>query len=147
MNKDAILATIIGFLIGLCITALIVFGPKALKFFPSIRLNLPKFTLFQTKPAPNADKTPKEFSVTIDSPLPDSIEATAEVLVSGTTLPETTVVIQGNTNDAITTGNAEGKYAGKIALVEGKNEITVTGYLKDKIIRQSVTVFYTQEEL
>jgi hypothetical protein len=146
MNKDALLATLIGFGIGLFITGMLLVGPKLLQYLPKISLNLPKMTS-QQKPKPSTNPKPKEFAITVDSPLDESLESEKEVLVSGTTMEGTTVIIQGNNNDSASLVNADGKFAGKITLTEGKNEITVIGVLKDKRVSKTITVFYTPEEL
>jgi hypothetical protein len=147
MNKDALLATLIGFGIGLFITGMLFVGPKIAGYFPKISFDFSQFFKPSAKPAQKTTPAPKEFSVTVDSPLPDSIESEKEVLVSGSTAPEATVVMQGNVNDAAVQTKADGKFAGKLTLVEGRNEITVVSYLKDKKTTQTVTVFYTPEEL
>jgi hypothetical protein len=146
MNKDAILATIIGFVIGLAITGMLLVGPKLASAFPKFTIQLPSLSIFQPKTTPPAPAVAKEFSVTIDSPLPDSIESEKEVLVSGSTLAQSTIVIEGNTTEATVEVKDDGKYAGKITLIEGKNDITVTSYNKDKKAAQTITVFYTPEE-
>lgn len=144
MNKDAILATVIGFGIGLCITALVFVGPKLMTFLPKV--SLPSFVQKKSAGIPTQSPKPKEFGVTIDSPLPESIEENAEVLVSGTSMAAATVVIGGVSTDAVAKVTDDGKYAGKVSLVEGKNDIVVTSYLKDKQAVATVTVFYTPEE-
>lgn len=144
MNKDAILATVIGFGIGLVITALVFVGPRLATYLPKI--SLPSFVQMKSVAKPTEAPKSKEFGLTIDSPLPESIEENAEILVSGTTMADSTVVIQGNSNDAVTNVGSDGKYAGKVLLTEGKNDIIVTSYLKDKQTAQTITVFYTPEE-
>jgi hypothetical protein len=146
MNKDAILATIIGFIIGLCITGLVLVGPHLAKYIPKINVHLPTISWMKPKPTPTTTPKQKPFSLTIDSPIPESIESESDLLVSGTTAGGSTVVIQGNSNDAITTATTDGKYAGKITLVEGQNDITVTSYNKKDHSQQTVTVYYTQEQ-
>lgn len=145
MNKDALLATLIGFAIGICITGLLLVGPKLAVYLPKISFQLPQFA--KSQPKPTASPAPKEFSVAIDSPIPDSIESESELLISGSTQSDATVVLQGNINDAAVIANADGKFAGKITLVEGKNDITVTSYLLDKKASQTITIFYTPEAL
>jgi predicted PurR-regulated permease PerM len=147
MNKDAILATIIGFVIGLFITAMLLVGPKLVNMLPKVNFKLPTISLGLNKPTPTSTPAQKEFSVTIDSPLPDSIESENETLVSGSTAALSTVVIEANTTEAISEVKTDGKYAGKVTLIEGKNDITVTSYNKDKKATQTVTVFYTPETL
>lgn len=147
MNKDAILATLIGFGIGLLITGLLLVGPNITKALPKI--NLPTMTWFQSKqPQPNAPTpTPQPTGFTIESPLADAIENTSEILVSGVTIPGSTVVIAGDVDDTVAVAQADGKYAGKITLTEGKNDIVVTGYDQTKQVNKIITVYYTPESL
>ena len=144
MNKDALLATLIGFIVGLIITGLILVGPKLLSMMPKI--TLPTITLPTKGPTPTAEPSTAEFAVTIDSPLEGSIETSAELLVSGSTQTGSTVFIQTDADDAVVIAGGDGKYAGKITLVEGKNDLSVTAYLKKNQATQQTTVFYTQEE-
>ena len=149
MNKDALLATIIGFGIGLVITGLVFAGPTIFKNFPKI--NLSALTQFMGKQSattkkPNPTPRPNSDDLAIESPLADSIEAKPEVLVSGRTAPNATVVIEGESNEAVVIANTQGAYAGSITLGEGKNEILVTSYKDKKVQKQNVTVFYTPEK-
>jgi len=146
MNKDALLATLIGFIIGLCITGIILAGPKLIGFIPKFSIKMPSFTLKST-PTPKPENKDTEFRITIDSPIAESIESQKEILVSGTTSPDTTVVVQNDISDAIVKTTEDGKYAGTLKLEEGKNDITVTGYHDGLTMTQSVTVYYTPETL
>lgn len=146
MNKDALLATIIGFVVGLLITGILLSGPRLMGILPKMSIKLPTFSMPTAKPTPVKQIAQKEFAVTIESPLDQSIESKSDLLVSGNTSPGSTVVITGVSDDAISSAKEDGKYAGKITLVEGENNITVTSYLKDKKATQTVTVFYTLED-
>ena len=146
MNKDAILATIIGFFIGLAITGLILVGPKLLSGLPKFSFKFPSMNQSQTKPKPTPTKT-AAFTVTIDSPQPESIESETDLLVSGTTGAGATVVIQSNSSDDVVAVKKDGKYAGKVTLVEGKNEVSVTSYLNHQTATKTVSVYYTSEQL
>ncbi len=154
MNKDALFATLIGLGIGLLLTGIILVGPNIAKSLPSIKwptiskITLPSFS-FPKKATPTPENTveqPTEHTLSIDSPLDGSMEDKEDLLVSGTTTKNATVVIQGIQDDIITAVNTDGKYAGKITLVEGKNDITVTSFneQKEQAI-QTITVFYTPE--
>jgi hypothetical protein len=145
MNKDALLATVIGFVVGLCITGLLLMGPKLIAYLPKI--SLPTFSLGQSNPQATPAPDTKDFTLAIDSPLSDAIEHTAEVLVSGTTHPKATVMIQTDVDDEVVFSDNEGKYAGKITLGEGKNDLTVTSYTAGTSETKTVQVFYTPEEL
>ena len=155
MNKDALFATLIGLGIGLLLTGIILVGPNIAKSLPSIKwptiskISLPSFS-FPKKatptPASNTAMQPSKHTVTIDSPLDGSIEDKESLLISGTTTKNATVVIQGIQDDMITVVNTDGKYAGKITLIEGKNDITVTSFNEQKEqATQTITVFYTPE--
>jgi hypothetical protein len=114
---------------------------------PKVNFKLPTISLGKPKPTPTSTPAQIEFSVTIDSPLPDSITSDSDLLVSGNTAASSTVVIEANTTEAISEVKTDGKYAGKVTLIEGKNDITVTSYNKDKKATQTVSVFYTPEAL
>lgn len=147
MNKDALLATLIGFGIGICITGLLLLGPNITKALPKIKL--PAISLL--KPAepslPSVTPTPREFSVTIDSPLADAIENNTDLLISGVTSQGATVVIAGLVDEIVVKAQTDGTYAGKITLIEGKNAIVVTSYDGLKQANQTVSVYYTPENL
>lgn len=149
MNKDALLATIIGFGVGLIIAALVFLGPSLIKNFPGITWpDLSKLTI-KFAPANKAKPTPTPKpgeGLTIQSPLPEAIEPKNETLVSGTVAPDSMVVIETNSTESVAVANSQGSYAGKIALNEGKNDITVTSYTKGKVQTQMVTVYYTPED-
>ncbi len=145
MNKDALLATLIGFGIGLLITGLLLLGPNLLKSFPKIRL--PNFSFAQKKTDVTPTPTPTSLTPTIDSPLADAIEENDEVLVSGSTSPGAIVVIAGSIDEIVVVASGDGKFAGKVALAEGKNDLTITAYADTEQAASAVTVFYTPEKL
>ncbi|MBU1326748.1 hypothetical protein KKB64_01615 [Patescibacteria group bacterium] len=147
MNKDALLATLIGFGIGLLIMGLLLVGPNLSKSLPHIALpniSLPKFAK-RPSTAPSPTPTIPQ-SLTIDSPLPDSIELENSVLVSGSASPGSVVVIQGLLDETAVTPTDDGKFAGEVLLKEGVNELIITMHKVDEATSQSVSVYYTQEE-
>ncbi len=155
MNKDALFATLIGLGIGLLLTGIILVGPSVAKSLPTIKLpTISKISLLsfsfpkKATPTPTVDTTKQSrHKLTIDSPLPDAIETTESLLISGATSTSATVVIQGQLDDSVIVTTADGKYAGKITLVEGKNDITVTSYSTAKEQKvQTVTVYFTPEQ-
>lgn len=144
MNKDAVVATIIGFGIGLVITSAFILGPNLVKSLPKISLPTISFPKKNLPPMPTP--TPTVSTLTIDAPIADTIESSTSILVSGTSAKDATVVVEGLVDEVVVTVNGEGKYAGKVTLVEGKNEINVTSYANGKTQKQSVIVFYTPEK-
>lgn len=147
MNKDAILATAIGLILGLSITAVFIFGPNLVKALPKIpfpAVSLPKNT---PKPVPQPTIPSKAFGVTITAPLPETVEPKKDIVVSGITETGATVVIGGPTDDDVVSAGEGGAYAGKVTASEGKNDITVTAYGSEgKQAQSTVTIYYTEEE-
>lgn len=146
MNKDAILATLIGLALGLSITAVFIFGPNLIKSLPKI--TFPTIALPKTAPKPTPQPTilPKAFGITITAPLPESVEPKKDIVVSGVTETGATVVIQGPNDDDVVTAGTDGAYAGKITAEEGKNDIIVTAYGPEgKQAQNTVTIYYTEE--
>lgn len=146
MNKDALLATLIGLGMGLIITGIIVVGPYVVKAIP--KFSLPKISLSlpkkQQKLNPAPTPTPGAIAFSIESPLPDAVVTGGDLLVSGSTHPTATVVVQGETDEDVVIADANSKYAAKITLSEGKNDVTVTSYTDSKAEIKTVTVFYIQ---
>lgn len=145
MNRDAIIATVIGFGIGLVITGIFIIGPNFSKYVQNINLPAFNFTFQKSKTAPAPTPMPPT-SLSIEAPLGESIATDDSILVSGVSPTHSTVVIEGPIDEVVVTANGESKYAGKISLVEGKNDIVVTNYLNGKTTSQSVVVFYTPEK-
>ncbi len=142
MNKDAFFATLIGLGIGLFLTGIILVGPNIVKSLPPV----PKISWPQKKTTPLPTEIPEApHTVTIDSPLPEAIETASSVLISGTTSKESKVIIGGIVDDVVVMTNGDGKFAGKVTLTEGKNDILVTSYHASVNAMQKVTVYYTPE--
>ena len=166
MNKDALIATVIGLLIGLIITCTILFGPQAIEnikkwnmpSLPKWSFTMPKFSLpsfsKNTNQTPTVTPANNELksintSLTITSPLDEAIVNKDTELISGTASPLSTIIIQSPTEETITVTNADGAYAGKATLSEGQNIITVTSIAKEtkKQEQITVTIYYTSEQL
>jgi len=154
MNKDALLATFIGFAVGLVITGSILYGPGFLKSIKVPALTFPKFPTItlpkfgKATPTPTPSPAPKEHALAIDSPIADAIETDAQILVSGSTTPKAIVVIGGESDETVVVADADGKYAGKITLLEGKNTIQTASYTSEgKSATANVSVYYTEESL
>lgn len=147
MNRDALLASLIGFGIGLLITGVLLVGPNLVRGFPKIQI--PKITLFQKAPPITPTPTPasKVASFTVDSPIADAIVSASDLLVSGTAPSSSIVVVAGPIDEDVMVVKDDGKFAGKISTSEGKNDIVVTNYVGGKATTQIMTIFYTKETL
>lgn len=147
MNKDAIMATVIGFGIGLLITAAILFTPSAISLFSTIKL--PKLT--QTNSTDAVSPTPAQDNqsisgLTIESPLPDAIAPSDTILVSGNAKPGSVVVLETQDGAVVSQASAQGKFAAEVSLSEGKNDLIVTSYDKGAEESKTITIYYTQED-
>ncbi len=142
MNKDALLATLIGLGMGLLITGIIVVGPKLVSGLP--KFSFPSFSFPKKSQPVTPTPTPGAIAFTIVSPVAESIVAKSELLVSGTAPIHSIVVVQGPTDEDVSTSDTNGKYTGTITLAEGKNDVTVTSYSGEKHETLSALVFYIQ---
>src|SRR3989337_319300 len=113
MNRDAIIATIIGFGIGLVITGIFLLGPNLLSNFP--KFQIPTISFPKPKTATSPTPTQPNEAFTVDAPIAESIETTNSVLVSGSSPTGSLVVIEGATDEIVVSSNGDGKYAGKVA--------------------------------
>jgi len=148
MNKDAVLATVIGFGVGLVIAGLVFLGPSLFANLPHVKLpnfSFLKNTFQSTRLQPSPTAKPMSRTLSITSPLPDSIESLNETLISGSTIPNATVVLEGENGESVIIANGEGAYAGKLSLGEGKNTLHITSYSGKDIQTLPLTVFYTTE--
>ena len=152
MNKDALLATIIGLALGLAIAGVFIFGPTIVRSLPKITIpaiSLPKKSGPSPTPLASNPDSAKNFILTINAPLPDAVEPKQDVVVSGFTGSGATVVIQGIVYEDVVIAEPDGAYAGRVTAIEGKNDITVTAYPPGgkNQAQRSVTIYYTEEKL
>ncbi len=155
MNKDAILATLIGFAIGLTITGIIIVAPTLARSAPKFpKITLPSLSLGKGKSA-KAIPTPtiatknegaKSFAILV--PISDSIVPKNPVSFEGSVgQGATSVLVQSDTDDTVCPV-AKDSWSCQITLSEGKNDITVHE-IHDSIVASSkrITLFYTAESL
>jgi hypothetical protein len=153
MNKDAFLATVIGFMLGLAITSLILFAPGTLKSLSGVKINLSWLAFLNsaksTPPAipKNNETAETKEPLTVDAPLPDTITDNAVLLVSGSALPGSVVIIAGPVDETVSRTGSDGKYAGKITVNEGKNNLLISSYLDQKVTVKNLDIFYTVDKL
>lgn len=156
MNKDALLATVIGFVVGLCLTVIIVFGPKILSKMTVI--NFPKISFaflpiknpLQKIPIknspPSANKTSSD-SFTIVSPQPEALVTDSELSVSGTGKAGQYVVISTAEAENTVKIQDNNQFIIPVRLKEGKNSLKF--YMTDfqNISAQELNVYYTSQKI
>ncbi len=145
MNKDALLASGIGFGIGLLITGAILLGPTLVTQLTTRRPTPTGDAQSGTQQAlgANTNNGTSSTTVTIDSPSPESIMTQDSVEVSGKAPEGSVIVIAGDVDETALTVDSTGTYKGTIALKEGKNEISVSGILNGNPTVQKQIIFYT----
>ncbi|OGJ38299.1 MAG: hypothetical protein A2383_03510 [Candidatus Pacebacteria bacterium RIFOXYB1_FULL_39_46] len=114
MKKETIIAVLIGLSLGLFIT----YGVYQARTNISRRSNEPKLAM--TEPT-------EDFAgeLILNSPLDESVQTDDSVIVSGTTLPNSFVVIFVGNEETITTSDNSGNFSVEVSLEEGPNIITV----------------------
>ncbi len=152
MNKDAILASLIGFSVGLLITASIIFGPKLFaQLQTSMREHQGQVASFQTKednqPQPSniTSQEPLPSSLTIDQPTQESIVKESGITVSGNASPNSLIIVGTTEEESVVQVPSSGKYETKVVLREGKNDISVANVVNDQLFVERVVVYFSQE--
>jgi hypothetical protein len=125
MNKDAILASVIGFGIGLVITGGILLGPNLVTKLKAMYKNRGTVASITTQISPTATPNPTGSEISIDSPTAETIIADTKVTVNGKTTPGAIVVVAGLIDETVVEAT-QGAYAATITVKEGKNDITVS---------------------
>jgi len=157
MNKDAILATLIGFAIGLTITGIIIVAPTIAKSAPSIpKIQFPsifkgftsskpketKIIPTQTQQTQNAQK-----GIIVSSPLQESIQLKNTVTIEGRASSGSTLFVQGELSDDACPIK-QNTFACNVTLTEGKNTIVLAVSDTKAIIEsQEIILYHTPESL
>lgn len=142
MNKDAVLASVIGFGIGLLITGGILFGPRLIGSLKE------KFASKGGQVASaNTNKqgaTPTSLpsnTFTIDSPQAETIATSGTITVSGKATPGSMVLLAGDVEETALEASPDGSYSGTLSLKEGKNDIIVSNSVNGKETLKKITVY------
>jgi hypothetical protein len=157
MNKDAILATVIGFLVGACITSAILFGPMAAKSLSNFRW--PKLPVLVqknaggntvlTNPLKEESGSDNQTSITsgITKPEDQAIIKEKFLTVSGRAPAGAQIVIVSPSDETVAEADAQGQYQTEIQLKEGFNKITVIYADGGKTVAENLEIFQTEESL
>lgn len=86
----------------------------------------------EPQPSPVANMaSPKPLTLTLDSPKDEELSVNDEILVKGKTLPNTTVVMFNEADEATVDSDANGNFETTIKLADGINSLTVTAFAED----------------
>lgn len=146
IDKDVILAIVIGVLVGGVTAFFVFFLPKFLPKSPSQTENAE--TVREEEEEEEASSPVSSSFLTLENPQNEAIFSEDEITVSGKTTPKALVVIISPTDEETIEADDKGGFEAKIALEEGANEISVTAYNEDdQEETESITVYYSEEEI
>lgn len=140
MNRETIIAILLGFAGGVLVAFLIITLPKKLSQNQ------------QAEPTPVQQETVEETKetpiISINKPVATEVVETEETEVSGTTTANSILVISGPSQDQVVTSDAEGNFNTKLSVYEGENLIRVTLYREnEETVSQTLSVFASKENL
>ncbi len=139
MKKEVILAIAIGFTIGLIATFGIYNAQKSLKEASKIQT-----------PQASEEAKPESISqsLSLASPLDESISKEGKVTVSGTTTPSAWVVILAEKGEKILQADQKGNFETEVNLISGENEIEVQAIAETgEKVNKVITVVYSTVEI
>lgn len=154
MNRDAIIATIIGFIIGLLITSLLLFGPRIFKNLPNIKLpdikiefpNLSKISPGQTgKSQSETEKDTINQKNTISFPENEALLSDKDITLTGKTEAGSQVLISTDEKDILAETDSKGSFKAELSLNEGQNILHVLFTNNKSQELKNITVYYTPE--
>lgn len=139
MNKDTVVASIIGFGLGLIAAIAIWVAPHILPK-RSNTVNSPVVT-----DTASEEKPIEATILTINTPLDGEIAKSKEIEVKGKS--QNTMVVSVSTSDETTIAHLgqDGEFSVKIVLTDGANEIDVTSISPTKQEHQQLFVYYISE--
>lgn len=151
MRKELLVAIVIGLTIGLIIVFGFITAQKAINEQRQAQgqpTNTTSSTTSGTVPAPSGSPTSStKHTVTITTPKDLFVSAESEILLKGTTTPNSHVAITTEKGTFIVDATETGQFAQKIQLVGGENEIRVVSFSPElDRTETALTVVYTTAE-
>lgn len=141
MKKEILLSILIGFALGLVITFGIYTAKKTSR------------TIFQKPEVSFLNETSDQSfninqSVSIISPIDQSIIKEGKTVVSGVAAPNSAVVIIGEKGERIVTADNRGSFESEIFLESGENQIEIHSFPEDSNeSKKIITVVYSTAEI
>lgn len=117
MKKEVLIAIMIGLTMGLLITYGIYRVQSA--------INQPPITDVLEESATNSAQVAAPTVIALHSPEQGKVQTTSEVIITGTTIADSFIVVFVNDTEAITTSDRSGSFTYEATLAEGTNIIRV----------------------
>jgi len=144
MKKEVLIAIVIGLGVGLLITFSVYYAQRYLKEVNQIQSPLSE------KEKAGASVTPTEIlpSLSLTSPIDESISKEAKISVIGITSPSAWVVVLTEKGELTVQADTKGNFETSISLISGENEIEVKSFGdKGEVTSKTVTVVYSTVEI
>lgn len=139
MNRETLIAIFLGFAGGILVALLLIIVPR--KVAKTNDNTSPT-------PTPSQEINQQDSKLSISNPENQALIENSKIVVSGSTIANSKLVILGANTDTVITADDNGNYSVEVEIYEGENLITVTAYLEDgKVISKNLTVYSTQEKL
>jgi len=144
IKKEAIMATVIGLLIGLVITGGILRAQRAMT-----NNNSTQEEVKTTTSSPSSSTiSSNNLTLEISEPEDNLVVSENSINITGTTKPDTYIAIIAEKNEYLIVPNEIGQFTQEITLISGANTITVTVYEEDgNKVETTLNIVYTSAEI
>lgn len=130
MNKEVIIAIVVGLAFGLIAALTILFAPQLFaKLYPKNK-NTVQEEIKKSKPQEPAPEV--EAELTIEEPEDRLVTNKTPVKLKGVTKPSDKIVVLSLTDEAVVAADDRGEFTVEIDLAEGRNDIQVVAYGKGR---------------
>ena len=141
MNKDTVVASIIGFGLGLVAAIALWVVPRVLPKLPQIKSPTQKEAVTETAQNNAAE------GLSITAPLNGEIIQSDTVTVKGKAAKTNLVIISTVDKSQVITPNENGEYSSPVKLVEGNNIIVVSLISDETTATEKINVFYFSDDI
>lgn len=142
MNKDTVVASVIGFSLGLVAAIALWVVPKIMPK-PNTSSQIADKTVNQEQPSASEVNGASSFEIT--SPKDGEIVKSKDLNLTGKVTSATLVVVTTPTSSIVLTPSEKGEFSTSLTLTEGANPITVAAYTKDTNESQKLFIYYEIE--
>lgn len=146
VRREVMLAIVIGFSIGLLLSAGLILGRKTIRQ----RITPPPEPVILESEQPSPTEVPPiaATKLTITSPEDETIVNENKVALEGSTEPEAIISIIYEEGEILDQADENGDFSFDIPLIGGANEITISAYGPEgQQASQTITVVYTTAEI
>lgn len=141
MNKDTIVASVIGFGLGLIAAISLWVVPR---IFPK---NLPQTTTTQESTSANNSATSAKSEFQITSPKDGEIVKSGSVKLTGQAPGAQLVIVTSSSESVVTTPSADGNFEANVPLKEGVNQLVVAALTDNQETIRELSIYYFNQEL